>query len=165
MSLIGIRSSNRSVVTVRASRGRPVTEADTDSSRDKRSDIPANASGRMRAGPGQTNEKVIHRNTIIIIIDARRPTWNNDRENIISTRRRTRARGEQVWKIYREPAGVSASISIFLFIFSSKRTNQPGLRWEFYVGRRRWRVCKNRRRGLELFLTVRRKEMSVFKFF
>lgn len=85
MSLIGIRSSNRSVVTVRASRGRPVTEADTDSSRDKRSDIPpANASGRMRAG--QTNEKVIHRNTIIIIIDARRPTWNNDRENIISPR-------------------------------------------------------------------------------
>lgn len=162
MSLIGIRSSNRSVVTVRASRGRPVTEADTDSSRDKRSDIPANASGRMRAGPGQTNEKVIHRNTIIIIIDARRPTWNNDRENIISTRRRTRARGEQVWKIYREPAGVSASISIFLFIFSSKRTNRAcDGNFTLVEGD----VYKNRRRGLELFLTVRRKEMSVFKFF
>lgn len=112
------------MVTIRASE-RPVTEADTDSSRDKRSDIPVNAS--ERAGPGQTNEKVIHRNTIIIIIDARLADLEQrPRErNIAAT---TRARGEELWD--REAAGVSASFphfSLFYFSFGNERTRDGGV--------------------------------------
>lgn len=104
------------MVTIRASE-RPVTEADTDSSRDKRSDIPVNAS--ERAGPGQTNEKVIHRNTIIIIIDARLADLEQrPRErNIAAT---TRARGKSCG-IVRQPACLPR-FHIFLL-----ETNERGM--------------------------------------